>query len=116
MLHRLREAIVAHVGVITADLDAAAVHSTEWRHLSNERREEFARQRDEYEALFRDMIREGIREQLLATSDERFAALFVLSALNWVYQWFRPDGELGAEQLGKVMADYIFDGLRRRTT
>jgi TetR/AcrR family transcriptional regulator, cholesterol catabolism regulator len=114
ILHRLRAAIVAHVGVITSDLDAAAVYSSEWRHLPPERREAVAGRRDEYEQMFRDMIRMAIRQGFIADTDESFAALFVLSALNWVYQWYHPDGRYSPEALGKLMADYIFDGLRRR--
>ncbi len=114
-MRKLRSAIIAHVQVITDDLDAAAVYSNEWRRLSEDRRREFAQRRDEYEKLFRELIRTGIRDGFLASTDESFASLFVLSSLNWVYQWFKPDGRLTAEELGKLMADYIFDGLRRRT-
>lgn len=113
---KLREAIIAHVLVIAHDLDAAAVYSNEWRHLSEARRAEFAARRDEYEAMFRGLVRDGIRQGFVGTTDETFATLFALSALNWLYQWFKPDGRLTAEDLGKLMADYIFDGLRRRTT
>ncbi|NOT00778.1 MAG: TetR/AcrR family transcriptional regulator [Phycisphaerales bacterium] len=113
---KLREAIIAHVGVIAEDLEAAAIYSTEWRHLSDGRRREFAARRDEYEAMFRGLIRDGIRQGFLAPTDETFATLFALSALNWLYQWYKPDGRLTADDLGKLMADYIFDGLRRRTT
>lgn len=116
VMPRLRQAIIAHVDVITSDLDAAAVYSTEWRHLSPERRESFAARRDEYEQMFRRMIREGMEQRLLATSDENFASLFILSSLNWVYQWFKSDGRLTADELGRLMADYIFDGLRRKTS
>jgi AcrR family transcriptional regulator len=115
-LQKLREAIVAHVGVITGDLDAAAVYSTEWRHLTAERRATFAGRRDEYELLFRRMVTQGIRERLLTPADERFATLFVLSSLNWVYQWFKPDGPLTSEEVARKMAEFLFDGLRRRTT
>lgn len=114
LVQKLREAMIAHVGVITADLDAAAVFSTEWRHLPPGRREAFADRRKQYEQLFREMIHEGVRAGILNASDEAFAALFVLSALNWVYQWYKPDGRLTPEELGRVMADYVFDGLRRR--
>ncbi len=116
IMHKLREAIVAHVRVITDDLDAAAVYSNEWRHLSKPRREAFAARRDEYEVLFREMIRRGIHQRYLDSSDEAFATLFVLSALNWVYQWYRPDGRLTPEDLGRRMAEYIFNGLKRRAT
>jgi AcrR family transcriptional regulator len=112
---KLREAIIAHVKVITADLDAAAVYSTEWRHLAPERYQAFATRRDDYEQMFRQMIRQGIEERVIGASDEGFATLFVLSALNWVYQWYRPDGRFTPDELGKQMADYVFDGLRRRS-
>ncbi len=115
IMPKLHDAMVAHVGVITADLDAAAVYSTEWRHLAGNRRAAFASRRDAYEQLFRGMIRQGVRDRLISSSDEVFASLFVLSSLNWVYQWFRPDGRLTTDELGQLMADYIFDGLRRRT-
>ncbi len=70
----------------------------------------------EYQALFRQMMGQAIREGLLTPNDERFATLFVLSSLNWVYQWFKPEGRLTSEDVARMMADYIFDGLRRRTT
>lgn len=111
---KLREAIIAHVGVITSDLSAAAVYSTEWRHLPEERMQAVATRRGEYEQMFRDMISQAIRERYIATDDAAFAVLFILSALNWVYQWYRPDGRLTSEDLGGVMADFLFDGLRRR--
>jgi len=113
---KLRDAIIAHVGVITRDLDAAAVYTTEWRHLAPERRVEFSARRDSYESLFRDLVRLGIREGFLSPVDEAYGTLFILSALNYVYLWFRPEGRMSSEAVARMMADFIFDGLRRRTT
>ncbi len=113
---KLRDAIIAHVGVITADLDSAAVYTNEWRHLSDTRRAEFTARRDEYQELFRGLVRQGIREGYLSPVDEAYATLFILSALNYVYLWFRAEGRMSSEALAKMMADFIFDGLRRRTT
>ena len=108
---KLRRAIIAHIGVITANLDAAAVYFNEWRHLSDERRAEFLRRRDEYEAGFRAILWQGIREGHFAAIDERFAARFVLSALNWTHQWYRPDGAMPPETIGQTLADYLLNGL-----
>jgi AcrR family transcriptional regulator len=113
---KLRDAIIAHVGVITADLDSAAVYTNEWRHLSDERRAEFTARRDEYQELFRGLVRQGIREGFLSPVDEAYATLFILSALNYVYLWYRAEGRMSSEALATMMADFIFDGLRRRTT
>jgi len=110
---KLRHAIIAHVGVITRNLDASAVYFNEWRHLSPHRRALFAKRRDEYESLFRTILREGIQSGIFAPVDEKFAALLVLSALNWTHQWYKPDGPLTAEEVGRTLADFLMNGLYR---
>ncbi len=112
---KLRKAIIAHVGVITHNLDAAAVYFNEWRHLNKQRRDEFAKRRDEYEGLFRTLLNQGMREGHFAALDERFAARFVLSALNWTYQWYRPEGPMKSEEIAATIADYLLNGLTQAT-
>lgn len=116
MARKFREAIIAHVGVITSDLDAAAVYTTEWRHLGPEPRAAFARRRDEYERLFRSLVRQGIREGYLSPVDETDATLFILSTLNYLHLWFRPDGRMTSDEVAGMLAEFMVDGLRRRTT
>ncbi len=115
ILQKLRRAVIAHVEVIAGDLNAAAVYTVEWRHLSAERRAAVTRMRDEYERLFRDLVSEGIRERYLDASDAATASLFILSTLNSLYIWYKPDGRMTPEDVGRMLADYIFDGLKRRT-
>jgi len=115
IMQKLRNAILAHLDVITSDLDAAAVYTVEWRHLSSERCAAVTKRRDEYEALFRSLVGEAIRERFISAIDAPSAALFILSALNYVFTWYRPGGRLSPEEVGRMLADYIFDGLRRRT-
>lgn len=110
---KLRKAIIAHVGVITRNLDAAAVYFNEWRHLGARRRNRFAKRRDEYEALFRKILRDGIIAGIFAPVDEKFAALLVLSATNWTHHWYKPDGPLTAEEVGRTLADMLLNGLSR---
>ena len=113
---KFREALIAHIGVITSDLDAAAVYTTEWRHLPDALKARVASRRDEYENLFRTLVRQGIREGFLSPVDESYATLFILSTLNYVHLWFRPDGRMTSDEVAGMMAEFIFDGLRRRTT
>jgi AcrR family transcriptional regulator len=110
---KLRKAIIAHVGVITRNLNAAAVYFNEWRHLNDEQRAEFTRRRDEYESGFRRILWQGIKEGHFAALDEKFAARFVLSALNWTHQWYRSSGPMRPEEVGSTLADMILNGLGR---
>lgn len=110
---KLRRLIAAHVGVITGNLSAAAVYSTEWRHLGEERRRQFAGKRDEYQSIVRGLIHNCIREGTFADMDEKFATLLILSSINWIYQWYRPDGPMTPEQIARKLTDMLFNGLRR---
>lgn len=114
-LEKLRRVIAAHVKVITSNVTAAAVFSTQWRHLSEPRRSEFTARRDEYEQMFRDLVRDGIRSGAIADMDEKFATLLILSSINWIYQWYKPDGAMTSEEVARKLTDMFLNGLRRGT-
>jgi AcrR family transcriptional regulator len=113
-IEKLRAAMIAHVHVILARLDASAVYFDEWRHLSEPRLSEFARRRDEYEANFQKLIHAGVVSGDLDASDERFATLYALGSLNALRRWYRPDGRLSADEVAKLTADTVCSGLLRR--
>jgi len=110
---KLRRLIAAHVQVITENLPAAGVYSTEWRHLSEDRRREFSSRRDDYERQVRELIGACIREGTFAAVDEKFATLLILSSINWIYQWYRPDGPMTPEDIARKLTDMLYNGLRR---
>ena len=110
---RLRAMIHAHVGVVVNELARAAVFFQDWRHLSAPRKSEVLALRDGYEALFRAVIAEGVASGELAPRDPRLTATFILTALNGIPGWFRPEGELTDDQIADAFADMLLDGLRR---
>jgi len=112
-VEKLRRCIAAHVRVITKSASAAAIFTTEWRHLSEPRRGEFGDRRDEYERIFRGLVQTAIREGVFGDMDEKFAALLILSSINWIYQWYRPDGPMSPEEIARRITDLLFNGLRR---
>ncbi len=113
---RLRAMLRAHVGVVARNLDNATVFFHEWRFLSPARRAHIAAQRDAYEALFRRVIQDGIDAGEFPGADARMGARLVLSAGNWLYQWFRPDGALSAGAVAAQMAGLLIAGLAHVTS
>ena len=110
---KLTQMIIAHVGVITNNLQASAIFLREWRHLSEPRRTEYAERRAAYENIFRSVIRQGVEENLFKHFDEAFSARTILSAINWTHTWYRPKGELTAEEVGEHLAAFLLSGLIR---
>ncbi|HET6262639.1 MAG TPA: TetR/AcrR family transcriptional regulator, partial [Chloroflexia bacterium] len=109
---RLRAMLQAHVEVVARNLDYATVFFHEWRFLSPVRRDRIKAQRDEYEALFRRVIGEGVEAGEFPHADAKLGATWVLSAGNWLYNWFSPDGPLSAAEVAGQMADFMLAGLR----
>lgn len=110
---KLRRLIQAHVRVITSNLEAASCYLNEWRNLGDERRRAFAARRDQYEETVRHLVLDCIREGTFAAVDEKFATLLILSSMNWIYQWYRPNGPMTPDDIARKLTDMLFNGLRR---
>lgn len=95
----------AHVGVVTEDVQRASVFVHEWRALQGHRRDEIAQRRDAYEARFRTAIADGVRTGAFHAVDPVATAAFILTALNGLVSWYKPDGRLSARAIADVYAD-----------
>jgi TetR/AcrR family transcriptional regulator, cholesterol catabolism regulator len=109
---RLRAMVHAHVGVLAGGLERASVYLYEWKFLGPERREQVAHSRDAYQAMFERVIAEGQASgELAPRADPKLAATFVLSAVNALPRWYRPDGPLSLEAVAERYADLFLGGL-----
>ena len=97
--------IRAHVGVVTDDIERASVFVHEWRALDPERRDDIARRRDAYEGRFRAAIVNGTRAGAFGPVDPAITAAYILTALNGLVTWYRPDGRLPARAIADAYAD-----------
>ncbi|WP_201982064.1 TetR/AcrR family transcriptional regulator [Hymenobacter rubidus] len=111
---QLRQAIEAHVRVLTQDSAASAVFLHEWRHLSEPARTEFLALRDRYEGAFRALIERGLTTGELHAPDAAFAALTLLASLNWLPSWYRPVGKLTPDEIAHRLAEQLLGGLLQK--
>jgi AcrR family transcriptional regulator len=91
---RLRALARAHIGVVVEDIGRASVFVHEWRSLAPERRAQTLRRRDAYERRFRAVIDDGVAAGAFAAIDSTVAAAYLLTALNGLVAWYRPDGRV----------------------
>jgi TetR/AcrR family transcriptional regulator, cholesterol catabolism regulator len=110
-VERLAAIVEAHVEVVTADPERASVFVTEWRYLSPERRSAIGARRDEYEARLRTVIADGMAIGAFAAVDPALAATFLLTALNGIATWYRPDGRLSADRIADHYVDLALRSL-----
>lgn len=96
---RLFASIYGHLETLHGEeKDAHIVSVTEWKSLSEGSKNHLIKLRDEYEAYWQKIVDDAIAANLL-TGDPHLNRLFILGALNWSIQWFKPDQGLSIKQL-----------------
>ncbi|MCB0078539.1 MAG: TetR family transcriptional regulator [Anaerolineales bacterium] len=105
----LRDAVRGHVGVIANDLAAATVYFHEWRFLTEPRRSAFLARRRDYEARFRQIVAAAVVDS--PAVDPKWATTLILSATNWLYQWYDPAGPLPPDELADRYITMLFHGI-----
>jgi AcrR family transcriptional regulator len=111
---KLRDMVRAHVGVVADNLPDATIFLHEWKFLGEERRASIAERRNRYENLYRQVLEEGIQSGDFAPADPKMAALLVLSAVNWLPQWYNPIGPLSPTEIADRFSELILRGLEPR--
>lgn len=109
---KLRMAVRTHIRLIAENLDAATVYFHEWRFLEDEHREAVLARRDTYEGYFRGIVAQGMEAGAFRGASSKFASILVLSAGNWLYQWYAPEGPLSPEEIADRFTDMILEGLQ----
>jgi AcrR family transcriptional regulator len=102
---RLRALARAHVRVVTENVEHASAFVYEWKFLSSERRGEIRKRRDRYEQRFRSLIADGVASRAFGRVDPALAATFVLTALNGIPIWYRPEGRLSVDRIADDFAE-----------
>lgn len=109
---KLRMAIQFHVEILCGNLDAAVVFIRDWRNLTGDSLESFIAKRNTYEEGIRELVETGIREGIFNQTDKKFAALTILSSVNWIVEWYDPAGKLTPKEIATNLSNFILEGLK----
>lgn len=109
---QLKEAIRLHVLVITSHTDESAVFVHEWKHLSEPHLSAFKKMRNNYEGFYRDLIRRGEELGLFKNIHEKFVMMVLFSSINWLYDYYKPNGKLNPSQISDIITDIFLNGIK----
>lgn len=109
---RLRALVAGHVDVLLDHIDEARTFLNEARALDEAYRVRVLAARDRYERTFRQVLEEGVeRGEFRAELDPIVTGILLLSVLNSVDRWYRPDGVLDRKALVDAILDFALDGI-----
>jgi AcrR family transcriptional regulator len=81
------------------------------RYFDGELNEYIRAQRTAYTQIVVDILRDGVRRDVLHTDDPRMSALQIFGMCNYAWTWYRPDGPQSVEQIAARFARDILGGL-----
>jgi len=109
---KLSAAMRAYIDRMTRNADLAAVLLLEHRSLEPALRAQHVERRDRFEALWRQIIFQGMQHGLFRPVDEAVASYALLGVQNWLITWYREGGRYRPEQLADQFIDLFLRGLR----
>ena len=107
---KLRLVIVSHLRCLLDEIEGSAAHLLTTA-LPPRQQRYLVVKRDRYELGVRNLIASGMRAGEFFPGDAALLARAILGALNWSVQWFRPDGEMTAEEIAEKLSEYLIRGL-----
>jgi len=111
-LERLRKCMAKNILMVTRDRNKEITiilheHAT----LTGEELARINTRKKRYVHFLERSFSEAIAVGKIRPVDPKVAAFAFLGAVNWIYKWFRSDGQVNEEQLISAMQDIFFGGL-----
>ena len=102
---RLKRTLQRHAQFAAEHFHVTAAFYNDRASLSLERQQRVVETRDAYEAKLRRLVRDGQAAGEFASDlDPRLAVFGILGMVNWIHQWYRPDGPLSPPDIAEVLA------------
>ena len=110
---QLRQTIIGHINLIVRARDQEiTVILHENRSLSGPLRKKINARKRAYIDYLADLIRRVQEESGRPLQfSPRLAAFALLGMINWLYQWYSPEGPVKQDELAAAYADFFFRGL-----
>ena len=116
---RLRALIRRHIGVVLSERDREITVMLHENHpLTPALRKRINARKKDYVHFVENLIGEVQAQRAVGsnassskkTVTHRAAAFALLGMINWIYQWYRPDGSLQEESLVQQYTEIFFQG------
>ena len=85
--------------------------NTFWSNFDPQQRQAVVPERDRFERLLRQCVSDAIEQGALRPVDPALATRLLLSGVNYLPRWHKPEGPLSAVQVVEQYLDMVLEGL-----
>jgi AcrR family transcriptional regulator len=110
---RMRAAVRSHVRFHLERQKENFIANSELRGISADHYRAIVKKRDEYEAIFQSLIRQGIEEGVFAMVDVKILSYAILTLCTAGASWYNPKGRLTVDEIAEIYENFIISGLKQ---
>ncbi|NNF83363.1 MAG: TetR/AcrR family transcriptional regulator [Flavobacteriaceae bacterium] len=111
-LDKLNQIIALHVNIAGRNTDEMASLNNDWMHLE-EKLEYYLQLRENYEANFRSIIKQGIATKEIIDLDPDTILFSILSTLRSLYLWIPDHEDYNPNQFAAELAEILLHGINK---
>jgi|GEM_PF-41845 len=108
---KVQTLIRMHIHLATEEVTSVTAFNDEWRHLSEPHLSRFKALRRDYEARFQAIIEVGIQQEEFKNLNALTVLYTIFSSVRWLYDWYKPERKVTAEELYEQIATVLMRGL-----
>ena len=108
---RLRLMIREYLQILAENTDLSAVLLFEHRSLEGKQHARHVPNRDKFEALWRNVLADGVRTKKFVCDDIPLTTRAILGITNWTITWYRPNGDLTIHEIADQYSNLLLNGL-----
>lgn len=110
---KLKRMIETHITTIAENANEHSTMLKELRSLSPTNQRKIIKLRDRYEALFREVIADCVKEEVFGEVNVKITTLALLGMMNWLIHWYAPEGPMKTDEIARIFSDLFLKRPRR---
>lgn len=107
IIDRLKETMNTHMSLILNERAAFELGYKPEQFFEGKQLEMVIEKREEYAGYFECLIEEGKEAGLFNDVNVKIVRNIILGAMNWLLQWYSPQGKFDPDEMADVMSDYL---------
>jgi len=109
-IDKLKKIVSLHVNITSNNTNGMASLNNDWMHLEDQLAY-YLQLRNEYEANFLDIIKEGILSSELKNNNPEIIMFSMLSTLRSLYLWIPKKEDLNSNDLANSLSEVLIEGI-----
>jgi AcrR family transcriptional regulator len=110
-IQKIEKVIQLHIDITLRNSDALACLNNDWMHLADAELDYFIKMREEYEANFRTIIKNGIANGEIKNLNVEVIIFSTLSTLRTLYLWYGKKKTINPSVLKSNMIEVLLNGI-----